>query len=421
MKKIQTVILAAGKGTRMKSAFPKVLHRVCGQPIIQYVLDVALAVRSFKTGVVVGYQGEKVKAALPPAVGTVIQQKLLGTADAVKSALPLFKGNEGDLLILCGDTPLLRKETVRGLIRRHQQRQAAATVLTAVVENSFGYGRIIRDKSKQMVAIREENDATPAEKAIREINVGVYCFQQPVLESAIHEIAANARKKEFYLTTIIELLAGQGAKIETYVAGDFQEGLGVNSREDLAVAEGVLRQRILKKLMLSGVTIMDPATTYIAGNARIGRDTIIRPCTIIEEDVRVGTHCRIGPFARLRPGTRIGHDVEVGNFAEVSRSVIGDQSFMKHFSFVGDARLGKQVNVGAGVVTANFDGKNKNTTLVGEGAFIGSDSILVAPVTIGARAVTGAGCVVTKGTRIPAGGVAMGVPAKLVKASRNLR
>jgi len=418
MKKIHTIILAAGKGTRMKSAIPKVLHAVCGKAILKYVLDVAKAVGSLKTCVVVGHLGDKVKATLPMDVATVTQEKLLGTADAVRCALPVLKGTEGDILILCGDTPLLRKETVRGLVRRHQKTGAECTFLTAVVENSFGYGRVIRDSAKQAVAIREHNDATSEEKNIREINVGVYCFRRSALESGIHEIEENAKKKEFYLTDIIALLAEKGGRVETYATPEPDEGLGVNSREDLAVAEAVLRQRILKRWMASGVTIIDPTTTFIYDNVRIGTDTIVQPFTVIENDVQIGVNCRIGPFAHLRPGTRIGKNVEVGNFAEVSRSRIGDNCFMKHFSFLGDAVVGREANIGAGVVTANFDGQNKNRTVIGDRAFIGSDSILVAPVTIGKDAMTGAGCVVTRGKKVPAGGIVVGVPAKLIGGKR---
>ena len=414
MKDLKTVILAAGKGTRMKSDVPKVLHSVCGKPIIQYVLDVAAAAGSLKTCVVVGHQGERVRAALPAGVGTVTQEKLLGTADAVKCALPFFKERSGDLLVLCGDTPLLRKETIRGLIRTHRKAAADVTVLTAVVEQSVGYGRIIRNAQGTAVAIREENDATPDEKEILEINVGVYCFRLSVLESGLSQIGENAKKKEFYLTDIIELVAGQSGTVATYTVEDATEGLGVNSRQDLAVADSHIRQRILQFWMANGVTVVDPMTTFIYDNVRIGRDTVIRPFTVIEENVRIGTNCRIGPFAHLRPSTKIGHNTEIGNFAEVSRSSVGNNCFMKHFSFLGDARVGNMVNIGAGVVTANFDGKNKNETLIADNAFIGSDSILVAPVKIGKAAITGAGSVVTKGKKIPAGGVAVGVPARII-------
>ena len=269
------------------------------------------------------------------------------------------------------------------------------------------------------MAVREEKDASEQEKNIMEVNAGVYCFQAPVLFEVLREITINPVKKEYFLTDAIALLAGKKHKIETLQTSDPEEGLGINTREDLARSAAVVRRRVLKDWMLKGVTIVDPLTTYIDCGAQIGRDTVIRPFTFIENDVRVGRRCLIGPFARLRPGTRIGNDVELGNYVEVSRSRVGDHCFMKHFSFLGDARVGKKVNIGAGVVTANFDGRNKNTTRIADGAFIGSDSILVAPVTVGRGAITGAGCVVTKGKKIPAGSVVAGVPARLMSSGKS--
>ncbi len=418
MKHIQTIILAAGKGTRMKSRVPKVLHPLCGKPLIQYVLDIVKAIGSLKTYVVLGHQMPRIQKTLGEDIGVYEQKKLLGTADAVRQGERFFRNYHGDILILCGDTPLLRRDTVKRLVRRHQAQKADCTFLTAKVGNSFGYGRIIRDDRGKVVAIREEKDATPAEKAIGEINVGVYCFKKDILFQAIRKVSLNKRKKEYYLTDVIAILSGQGAGIETVETPEPSEGLGINSREDMAVAGAILRQRILKKLMASGVTIVDPRTTYINADVRIGKDTVIRPCTFIEENVSIGSGCVIGPFARIRPGTRIGKNVEIGNFAEVSRSVLGEHCFMKHFSFLGDARIGHHVNIGAGVVTANYDGKNKNKTYVGNHAFVGSDSILVAPVQLGAKAMTGAGCVVTRGKKIPPKSVVVGVPGRIVNKKK---
>ncbi|HQO57235.1 MAG TPA: NTP transferase domain-containing protein [Candidatus Omnitrophota bacterium] len=415
MDHVTTIILAAGKGTRMKSRVPKVLHALCGKPIIQHVLEAVHAAGSLKTYVVLGHQSGQVREALGPDVTTYEQKDLLGTADAVRQGERFFRDYTGDILILCGDTPLLRKETIRSVIRRHKRTGAACTFLTAFLENSHGYGRVIRHASGKAVAIREEKDASLEEKKIREINVGVYCVHKDALFSALRDVPLNAKKKEYYLTDMVAILAQRGAPIETVGTPDAMEGVGINSREDLAVAERVLRFRVLRKLMLSGVTIVDPATTYIDGKARIGQDTIIHPCTVIETNVTIGEQCVIGPFARIRPGTRIGNRVQIGNFAEVSRSVMGEHCFMKHFSFLGDARLGANVNIGAGVVTANYDGKNKNQTRVGARAFVGSDSILVAPVEIGPDAMTGAGCVVTRGTKVPPGNVIVGVPGRIRK------
>jgi bifunctional UDP-N-acetylglucosamine pyrophosphorylase / glucosamine-1-phosphate N-acetyltransferase len=414
MAQLRTIILAAGKGTRMKSQTPKVLHAVGGRPLIQYVLDIARQVGSLKIFVALGHQMPKVSAVLGDDVTAYEQKKLLGTADAIRQASRFFSGYSGDVLILCGDTPLLRLATVRQILRRHRSAKADCTFLTAVVANSNGYGRIIRRADASPIAIREEKDASLEEKDIKEINVGVYCFKSAVLFEGLKKIKLNPKKKEFYLTDIIDILSRESRKIITVSTEDACEGLGVNSREELATAANILRQRTLTRLMENGVTIEDPASTFINPDAVIGQDTIIRPFTYIESGVRIGHNCQIGPFARLRPGTRIGNYTEIGNFAEVSRTQMGERCFMKHFSFLGDARIGNEVNIGAGVVTANYDGVNKNTTVVADNAFIGSDSILVAPVTIGRKAVTGAGCVVVKGKNIPAGAIAVGVPARVI-------
>lgn len=445
MKPLQTIILAAGRGVRMKSDTPKVLHPVCGKPIVQYVVDVARSLRSLKIYVVLGFKNEVVRRSLSQDLQVVIQKKLLGTADAVRCVQPFLKKfidlctindkkikkgakveiltasssnkekvSKGDVLILSGDTPLLTVETVRRVIQRHQSTGAACTFLTTDVDCPYGYGRIIRDQDDQVIAIREEKDASPLEKEISEINVGVYCFEAKILFEFLKAVKLNRKKKEFYLTDVIDLLAQKNAKIETIKTADKREGLGVNTREDLSLAESLIRTKILRRFILNGVTIVDPQTTYINEDVKIGTDTVIRPFTVIEQNVRIGRRCKIGPFCHLRPGTRIADGVEVGNFTEVSRTEIGEGSLMKHFGFLGDAKLGRGVNIGAGTVTANFDGKNKNTTTILDGAFIGSDSILVAPVKIGKKAATGAGCVVAGGHNVPDGRVAVGIPARVI-------
>ena len=415
MDGLRTIVLAAGKGTRMKSDVPKVLHQVGGQALIDYVLNVVKDVGSLKTYVVLGYGISQVKNHLGNRVRVVQQKKMLGTADAVKVVLNHLKGFSGDVLILCGDTPLLRHETIRRLIAHHRRSKAACTVLTAIVKDARGYGRIIRNTRGLVTAIREEKDASDAEKDIHEINVGMYCFSATKLLSFVPKIKINPVKKEYYLTDIIGLLAGAHFKIETITTDDAQEGLGVNTREDLALAQAVVRKRILKKLMQQGVTILDPSTTYIDARVKIGRDTVIKPFVFIEENVTIGKRCKIGPFARLRPGTKIADEAEVGNFTEISRTRLGRKSIMKHFSFLGDAIIGEKVNIGAGTVTANYDGVSKNQTNIGNGAFIGSDAVLVAPVKIGKKAMVGAGSVVTKGKIIPDGGIAVGIPARVIK------
>ncbi len=414
MKPLQTIILAAGRGVRMKSDTPKVLHPVCGKPIVQHVIDVARSLRSLKIYVVLGFKNEVVRRALSQDLQVVIQKKLLGTADAIRCAEPFLKKFKGDILILSGDTPLLTVETVRRVVHRHQTTGAACTFLTTDVDRPHGYGRIIRGQNNKVIAIREEKDANPVEKEISEINVGVYCFEARILFEFLKGIKLNQKKKEFYLTGIIDVLAQKDAQIETVKTMDEHEGLGINTREDLSFAESVIRKKVLRRFMLKGVTIVDPQTIYIDEDVKIAADTVIRPFTVIEQNVRIGHRCLIGPFCHLRPGTRIADGVEIGNFTEVSRTEIGEGSLMKHFSFLGDAKLGRRVNIGAGTVTANFDGKNKNATTILDDAFIGSDSVLVAPVKIGKKAATGAGCVVASGRNVPDGQVAVGIPARVI-------
>jgi bifunctional UDP-N-acetylglucosamine pyrophosphorylase/glucosamine-1-phosphate N-acetyltransferase len=413
MSNFRSIILAAGRGTRMKSDVPKVLHHVCGRPMIEYVLDITRSLRSLKTYCVVGHGAQTVEQTVGSDVQCVLQSQLLGTADAVRRVEPHLKGFSGTVLVLCGDTPLLSKDIVRNLLARHDKSKAAVTVLTGTIEKPQGYGRIIRDQHKSFVAIREQKDATSEEALINEINVGVYCFDSKKLFAALKKVRLNPKKKEFYLTDVIELLLGQGNKVDTLTTKDPYVAFGVNNRQDLAQAEAITRQRILDEHMTNGVTIIDPATTYIDTDVKIGSDTIIFPGTMINSNVRIGSKCKIGPYAHIRPGSRLADKVEIGNFAEVSRTTLGSKVMMKHFSFLGDATVGANVNIGAGTVTANYDGKNKNKTTIEEGAFIGSDSILVAPVTIGSKALVGAGAVVTKNTKVPSRAVARGVPAKI--------
>jgi len=414
MTPLQTIILAAGKGVRFKSETPKVLHKVCGRALIDYVLDVVQSLSSLKIFVVVGHKSDVVTQHIGSRAKAVLQKELLGTADAIKRVAPFIKNKSGDTLVLCGDTPLLRLDIIKSLLKKHKSSKAICTFLTAIMPNPTGYGRVIRDEQGHVIAICEEKDAAPHQKRIKEINTGVYCFKTKELFDIIKAVKMNQKKKEFYLTDVVSLLFEKGNLVETVTTDDCFEGLGINTREELALAEDTLRKRILKKFMAEGVTIVDPSTTFIGANVKIGNDTVIRPFTVIEEDVTIGSHCVIGPFCHLRPKTKIGNTVEVGNFAEISRASIGDNCFMKHFSFIGDASVGNDVNIGAGVVTANFDGKNKNFTTIDDHAFIGSDSILVAPVKIGKKAITGAGSVVTKGKVIPQGAVAIGVPAKIM-------
>jgi bifunctional UDP-N-acetylglucosamine pyrophosphorylase/glucosamine-1-phosphate N-acetyltransferase len=357
---------------------------------------------------------EAVQAYVGEGHEIVEQPKLLGTADAVKRVQRRLAGYRGDVLILCGDTPLLRKSIIKTLIRKHRKTQAHLTMLTAVVHDPQGYGRIIRDPKGRITAIREDKDAVGLERNIAEINVGVYCIKAPELFAGLNQVQPNPHKKEYYLTDIVELFVEKGLKVETIETEDATEGLGINTREDLAKAADILRRRTLKDFMLQGVTIMDPDSIFIDGTAKIGRDTVIRPFTYIESDVKIGNACTIGPFAHLREGAKIGNHVEVGNFTEVVRTKIGDRTLMKHFSYLGDAVVGSGANIGAGTVTANFDGQNKNVARIGNQAFIGSDAVLISPVKIGRKAIVGAGSVVTRGKNVPDGSTVVGVPAKII-------
>ncbi|MEI8011284.1 MAG: NTP transferase domain-containing protein [Candidatus Omnitrophota bacterium] len=415
MKELRTIILAAGKGTRFKSETPKVLHPLAGKPVLHYVLDVAEAVGSLRTYVVVGHKSDLVRESVSGRAEVVIQQELLGTADAVRSCADYFKNVSGEVLVMCGDTPLLDKSVISRLILAHRKNSNLVTVLTTVLADASGYGRIIRGAKGELLAIREQKDCSPQEALLGEINTGVYCFSAEALFKMIHSIKVNPNKKEFYLTDIIGLAAALGGKAGAFVTDDWAANLGLNTRVELAQAEKILRQKILTYWMENGVTLVDPATTYIEDGAVIGQDTVIYPCTYVHAGVHIGKHCSVGPFARLRQGTKLGDGVAIGNFAEVSRSELGDGVMMKHFSFLGDAVVGEGANIGAGAVTANYDGKNKNKTRIGRKAFIGCDAILVAPTEVGDGAVAGAGCVVTPSRKIPSGMVGVGIPARAIK------
>ncbi len=415
MAQLRTIILAAGKGKRFKSQTPKVLHRLAGRPLVDHVLDVAEAVGSLRTYVVVGHKADLVTKAVASRAQAVLQADQRGTAHALRCCAPHFKGFKGDVLVMCGDTPLLDKAIIRKLVAQHRRSKNVCTVLTTVLHNASGYGRIIRNKKGLFTAIREQKDCSPEEVMVREINTGVYCFDAAAIFNAVRDIKCNAKKKEFYLTDAVELFLGRGGRVGALVTSDWSAQLGLNTRAELAMAERIKREKILAKFMAGGVTIIDPATTYIEDNVVIGQDTVIYPCTYIHAGVRIGRACSVGPFARLRQGTTLADRVTVGNFVEVSRSALGPGVTMKHMSFLGDATVGACANIGAGAVTANYDGKNKNKTKIGRKAFIGCDAVLVAPVTVGDGAVAGAGSVVTPSRSIPAGMVGVGVPARVIK------
>lgn len=408
------IILAAGQGKRMKSDKAKVLHEVCGRPMIHYVVDAARGAGARTIIVVVGYAGDQVRAALgdEPDVLFATQTEQLGTGHAVKVCRPLLEGYQGPVMVLVGDEPLLRAEPLADLFARQEHEKAACLLGTARVHDPMGFGRILRDSAGRFLRIVEERDCTPEEKAIREVNPSCYVFELPTLWDALDQLGTSNAQHEYYLTDAPERLMAAGHKVIALNVLRNDDILGVNTRQHLAHTATVMQQRIQDHWMTEGVTIVDPHNTYIDGRAEIGRDSIIYPFTVISGTVKIGPDCRVGPFAHLRDGTVLERGVEVGAFVEVSRSRIDTGTVARHLSYLGNAEIGRDVNIGAGTITANFDRTRKNLTAVGEGAFIGSGAIMIAPVTIGARAVVGAGAVVTRGTHVESGETVVGVPAR---------
>ncbi|MBI5305951.1 MAG: bifunctional UDP-N-acetylglucosamine diphosphorylase/glucosamine-1-phosphate N-acetyltransferase GlmU [Chloroflexi bacterium] len=449
---LASVILAAGQGTRMKSNLPKVLHPIAGKPMVQYALDAARTLECAHTILVVGHGGNQVRDAitnyqLPISnLQFVTQTEQRGTGHAVLQARDTLRGKSDAVFVAYGDMPLLQIATLRELVALHERARPTITMLTVVSHDSMGFGRIVRDVDKRVLGIVEEKDATPEQLAIRELNCGIYCFDANWLWDNLDALKPAGAKNEYYLTDMIALAARENERIETIVLDDVREVIGINTRQHLAQAERVMRERINNALMDAGVTLIDPATTYIDAAIVIGADTIIEPNTYLRGNTRVGANCRIGPnalirdsvigddcaigssvieestledqvtigpFCHLRPQSYLSRRVHLGNYAEVKNSWLGEGVHMGHFSYAGDARIGARTNYSAGVITCNYNGKSKNQTSIGEDVFLGSDSLLVAPVTIGDRARTGAGAVVTKD--VPADSLAVGQPARVIR------
>jgi len=443
MSDTHIVILAAGKGTRMKSALPKVLHRAAGLPLIEYVLRAAASVQPASVVVVVGHHADQLKEALGIRLGLsfAVQEPQLGTGHALLQAEPMLRGANGTVVLLSGDVPLLRPSTLSSLVRAHEERGAAATVLTAVVDAPHGYGRIVRDGDVQrrIAAIVEHKDASPAEREIREINSGIYAFDIAPLFKALREIGSSNAQGEYYLPDLIRIYRSRGLTVETVVLEDSREILGVNSPKELAEVAVILKTTKNDELMSAGVTLIDPATTYIAPDVTIGADTIVHPGVYLEGRTTVGSRCeihsgvrvvdsaiddgvvinnfcvivgshissgaRVGPFAHIRPQSDVGQDAHVGNFVELKKTTLGRGSKANHLSYLGDATIGEKVNVGAGTITCNYDGTFKHPTVIEDGAFIGSDTQLIAPVRVGAGAYVAAGSSITED--VPAGSLAI--------------
>jgi bifunctional UDP-N-acetylglucosamine pyrophosphorylase/glucosamine-1-phosphate N-acetyltransferase len=345
----------------------------------------------------------------------VIQKKLLGSGDAAASARGHILRHGGDVLVMCADMPLVSAGTLKELIRKHRDTGAGVTVLTAEVKDTAGYGRILRGGEGRIEKIVEDEDASSYGNLADEVNTGVYCFDAKALISSLESIRPDNSKKEFFLTDTIEVIRGKGGRVESSAMKDPGEMIGVNSRRNLAEATMRVRALILDEVMDGGVTVEDPLTTTIYPGALIGRDTVIRPNTFIGPEVKIGKRCSVGPFARLTARVSVGDEVVIGNFVELVRSSVGDGARIKHHTYLGDTKVGKGANIGAGVITANYDGTNKNRTVIGAGAFIGVGARLIAPVSIGPGAVVGAGCVVLRGHNVPSGATAVGVPARILK------
>jgi len=442
--RLSAAILAAGQGTRMKSRLPKVLHPICGEPMILHVVDRARELGADPIVVIVGHGAEEVRAAVGQGVEYAEQAQQLGTAHAMAMARPALAGRSDAILVLYGDVPLMRAETLRDLIQTHRESGAVLSVLTAVVEDPTAYGRIVRNEGGEIVGIVEEVAATPQEREIREINTGIYCLQDGWVWPRLDRIRPDSRKAEYYLPELVAIAVGEGRPVASARAQDPDELMGINNRVQLAEAEAHLRRRVRERLMLSGVTILDPPSTYIDERAAVGQDTTIHPnthilgATSVGEGCQIGPNaliegstvgdrcrvvasivrdshldedCSVGPFAHLRAGARLERGARVGSFAEVKAARLGPGAQMAHFGFLGDAEVGEGANLGAGAVTCNFDGSEKHRARIGREAFVGSGAMLVAPVEIGEGAVVGAGSVVTED--VPPHSVAMGAPARV--------
>lgn len=425
------VVLAAGKGTRMKSAAPKVLHAAAGLPLIEHVLRIADASDPASTIVIVGHQAEDVRTALThrPGLRFALQEPQLGTGHALLQAEPLLAGASGTVVLLSGDVPLLRPSTVAALLDAHENGGAAATVVTARVDSPDGYGRIVREQGS-VAAIVEHKDATPEQRAIDEINSGIYAFDLAPLFDALHGIGTANAQGEYYLPDLVKIYRARGLKVETFVVDDAREILGANSRKELAELGSILRSRINDALMDAGVTLVDPATAYIGPDVTIGPDTIVHPGVHLEGRTRIGSRCeihsgvrivdssvddgaviknfcviveshvssgaQIGPFAHLRPQSDVGEEAHIGNFVELKKTSVGRGTKASHLTYLGDATVGENVNVGAGTITCNYDGVKKHPTVIEDGAFIGSDTQLIAPVRVGKGAYVAAGSSITE-------------------------
>ncbi|OIU71622.1 bifunctional UDP-N-acetylglucosamine diphosphorylase/glucosamine-1-phosphate N-acetyltransferase GlmU [Rossellomorea aquimaris] len=429
MTKRYAVILAAGQGTRMKSKLYKVLHPVCGKPMVEHVVDQITTLNIEKTVTIIGHGAELVKSHLEGKSDFALQEEQLGTAHAVMQSEDVLGNLEGTTLVVCGDTPLIKAETMESLVKHHEEQGAKATILTGYTEAPDGYGRIIRSQSGLVERIVEHKDASQEERQVKEINTGTYCFDNKALFNTLKKVSNDNVQGEYYLPDVIEILQKEGEVVSAYQTSDFDETLGVNDRVALSQAEATMKKRINEQHMRNGVTIQDPVNTYIDAGVSIGRDTIIMPGTVIKgnssigedsligpntevkdstigdrtvvkqsvaHDSSIGSDVQIGPFAHIRPDSSIGDEVKIGNFVEIKKASFGKGSKASHLSYIGDAEVGSDVNIGCGSITVNYDGKNKHLTTIEDGVFVGCNSNLVAPVKVGKGAYIAAGSTITE-------------------------
>ena len=432
MEKLSALILAAGKGTRMKSGLVKVMHPLSGRPMVHWPVAAAREAGASRLVLVIGHQAESVREYFDGKgdVDFAVQEKQLGTGHAVGAAVPLLRGTGGRVLILCGDVPLIRPETLRGLLAHHETRRATVTVLTTHLEDPYGYGRVVKREGGRILRIVEEKDASEEERGISEINSGIYCVEETFLFQAVARLSNDNAQGEYYLTDIITDAVDRGELCISFPTTDREEIMGVNDRVQLAAAAALVRKRTNEELMLAGATLIDPAAAYIEPGIPVGPDSVIHPNVHIAGATRIGARCTIepsviirdctigddviikagsvlegsvlhdhvavGPMAHLRPGTELMEQVKIGNFVETKETVLGRGSKASHLTYLGDAVIGCNVNVGCGTITCNYDGKNKHRTIIGDGVFVGSDVQFVAPVTIGANALIAAGTTVTQ-------------------------
>ena len=429
---IHIVVLAAGKGTRMKSEVPKVLHRINGFSLIERVLQTASQLQPSSRTLVVGHGADQVRAALAGHTGNlqfVVQDKQLGTGHALLQAAPLLRGKRGTLVLLSGDVPMLTPVTLHSLIATHAEASAAATVITAKIPRPFGYGRIVRTAAGRLSKIVEEKDASTAQRAITEINSGIYALDLSVVFEALEQIGTANKQGEYYLPDLIAIFRKQKRAVATWTVERAEEIRGINSRAELAEVTTMVRQQKNEELMAAGVTLIDPATTYVDSSVVVGPDTVLHPCVILEGSTRIGAACEIhagvrivnstigdrvlvrnhtviadsnvepgaqlGPFAHIRPGSSVGEDAHIGNFVELKKTRMGKGAKANHLAYLGDATIGSKTNVGAGTITCNYDGEKKHQTMIGDNVFVGSNSTLVAPIAIGDGSYIAAGSAIT--------------------------